>query len=199
MVDGSGEQVFQYERTVETGTWIFPNPNYPEEIGEITFPNTPLYLYSNIAKGEYVPRFYTDNTLSTIYKPTLAGEQFINYKNVTLADQPFNSPYTSYQSSPWYYVGPSGGVFAYPLPYAIPVELTWAAGFSAVTGEKIMSTSSEQGVGSIQTTTLDYAAIGMQSATNPDTGETFAGNISGNKFAYRPNRGTLRCYLGLND
>ena len=199
VVDGSGEQVFQYQRTVETGTWIFPNPNYPEEIGEITFPNTPLYLYSNIAKGEYVPRFYTDNTLSTIYKPTLAGEQFINYKNVTLANQPFNSPYTSYQSSPWYYVGPSGGVFAYPLPYAIPVELTWAAGFSAVTGEKIMSTSPERGVGSIQTTTLDYAAIGMQSATNPDTGETFAGNISGNKIAYRPNRGTLRCYLGLND
>ena len=199
VVDPAGGEVFQYARTVETNTWIFPNPNYPEEIGEITFPNTPLYLYSNIAKGEYVPRFYTDDTLSTIYKPTLAAEQFINYKNLTLANRPFNSPYTSYQSSPWYYIPPPPQyVEVYPLPYAIPVELTWAAGFSAVTGEKIMSSDPGQGVGSIQTTTLDYAEIGMQSATNPETGQTFAGNISGNKFAYRQNRGTLRCYLGIN-
>ena len=61
-----------------------------------------------------------------------------------------------------------------------------------------MSSDPGQGVGSIQTTTLDYAEIGMQSATNPETGQTFAGNISGNKFAYRQYRGTLRCYLGIN-
>jgi len=88
-------------------------------------------LFAATPYGDYVTEFFVSSTGEEVYKPS-ANAPYINFS--------LNSSFYNPASIPWTNVSGAN------------VDIQWIAGFSSVTGTRLLNTNANAGVSTIQTT-----------------------------------------------
>ena len=100
-------------------------------------------LFATTPYGDYVTEFFISSTGEEVYKPS-ANAPYINFS--------LNSSFYSPLSIPWTNVSGAN------------VDIQWVAGFSSVTGTRLLNTNANAGVSTIQTTP-NTGAINVNAGT----------------------------------